>query len=138
MRLSYDPRKTSAWFDDPNLVSRAGLVPVMGLAERAGLFALAGEQVSVGGPCGASAAVKIGCLVAGMAAEAGTRGEPTRRSGGAWAHGEALLISSLSHSRGVSTTFVFDKIDSMVVRCIKLGGWRGQRSALSCHGLRTT
>ena len=31
-------------FDDPNLVSRAGLVPVMGLAERAGLFAPARER----------------------------------------------------------------------------------------------
>ena len=47
MRLSHDPLKTSARFDDPNLVSRAGLVPVMGLAERAGLFALAREHVSV-------------------------------------------------------------------------------------------
>jgi hypothetical protein len=36
MRLSHDPLKTRACFDDPNLVSRAGLVPVMSLAERAG------------------------------------------------------------------------------------------------------
>jgi Transposase DDE domain group 1 len=70
MRLLHDPLKTSASFDDPNLVSRAGLVPVMGLAERAGLEALAGEHVQVGGPCGANAAVKVGCLVAGMAAGA--------------------------------------------------------------------
>ena len=41
MRLSHDPLKISASFDDPNLVSRAGLVPVMSLAERAGLAALA-------------------------------------------------------------------------------------------------
>ena len=27
MRLSHDPPKISACFDDPNLVSRAGLVP---------------------------------------------------------------------------------------------------------------
>jgi hypothetical protein len=39
MRLCHDPLKTSASFDDPNLVSRAGLVPVMSLAERAGLEA---------------------------------------------------------------------------------------------------
>src|SRR5215470_16419003 len=70
MRLSHDPLKISACFDDPNLVSRAGLVPVMGLAERAGLFALAREHVSIAGPCGANAAVKIGCLAAGMAAGA--------------------------------------------------------------------
>src|SRR6266571_5659780 len=70
MRLLHDPLKISARFDDPNLVSRAGLVPVMSLAERAGLFALAREQVSIGGPCGANAGLKIGCLVAGMAAGA--------------------------------------------------------------------
>ena len=70
MRLSHDPLKTSARFDDPNLVSRAGLVPVMGLAERAGLFALTGEHLTVSDPCGANAAVKVGCLVAGMAAGA--------------------------------------------------------------------
>jgi len=33
--MSHDPLKTSARFDDPNIVSRAGLVPVMSLAERA-------------------------------------------------------------------------------------------------------
>jgi hypothetical protein len=70
VRLSHDPLKTSARFDDPNLVSRAGLVPVMGLAERAGLFALARAHVSIAGPCGANAAAKIGCLVGGMAAGA--------------------------------------------------------------------
>jgi hypothetical protein len=62
--LSHDPLKTSASFDDPNLVSRAGLVPVMSLAERAGLFALAREHVRVPGACAASGEVKIGCLVA--------------------------------------------------------------------------
>jgi hypothetical protein len=70
VRLSHDPLKTSASFDDPNLVSRAGLVPLAGLAERAGLFALVREHVSVAGPCGANAGAKIGCLVAGMAAGA--------------------------------------------------------------------
>jgi hypothetical protein len=37
MRLLHDPVKISVSFDDPNLVSRAGLVPVVSLAERAGL-----------------------------------------------------------------------------------------------------
>jgi len=70
MRLSHDPPKISACFDDPNLVSRAGLVPVMGLAERAGLAALAREHVQITDACGANAGTKIGCLVAGMAAGA--------------------------------------------------------------------
>ena len=34
MRLSHDPLKTHASFDDPHLVSQAGLVPVLALAER--------------------------------------------------------------------------------------------------------
>jgi hypothetical protein len=57
-------------FDDPNLVSHAGLVPVMALAERAGLGELAARHVRPGGPCGVNPAVKVGCLVAGMAAGA--------------------------------------------------------------------
>jgi hypothetical protein len=70
VRLSHGPGKTRASFDDPNLVSRAGLVPVMALAGRAGLDALVREHVSVGGPCGVNADLKVGCLVAGMAAGA--------------------------------------------------------------------
>jgi hypothetical protein len=68
--LSHDRGKTHASFDDPNLVSRAGLVPVLALAERAGLAALVRELVSVGGPCGVNADLKVGCLVAGMTAGA--------------------------------------------------------------------
>jgi len=70
MRLWHDPPKISACFDDPNLVSRAGLVPVMSLAERAGLAALAREHVRITDRCGVNAAAKIGCLVAGMTAGA--------------------------------------------------------------------
>jgi hypothetical protein len=62
--------KIHASFDDPNLVSRAGLVPVMALAQRAGLADLAGEQVRIARRCGANAHLKVPCLVAGMAAGA--------------------------------------------------------------------
>ena len=70
MRLSHEPLKISACFDDPNLVSRAGLVPVMSLAERAGLAALARGHVRITDRRGVNAAAKIGCLVAGMTAGA--------------------------------------------------------------------
>jgi hypothetical protein len=70
VRLSHDLKKMHASFDDPNLVSRAGLVPVMALAGKAGLADLVSEHVSAGGPCGANAHLKVGCLVAGMAAGA--------------------------------------------------------------------
>jgi hypothetical protein len=62
--------RTHASFDDPNLVSRAGLVPVMALAQRAGLGDLVAEHVSPGGECGVNGHLKVPCLVAGMAAGA--------------------------------------------------------------------
>ena len=51
MRLLHELAKIHASFDDPNLVSRAGLVPVMALAQRAGLAALAGEHVAIADRC---------------------------------------------------------------------------------------
>ena len=70
MRLLHELAKTCVTFDDPHLVSQAGLVPVMALAERAGLGELAAEHVRISRPCGVNAPVKIGCLVAGMTAGA--------------------------------------------------------------------
>jgi len=70
VRLLHSLAKTHASFDDPNLVSHAGLVPVMALAERAGLAGLVAEHVRPGGECGVNADLKVPCLVAGMAAGA--------------------------------------------------------------------
>ena len=70
MRLLHELGKIHARFDDPNLVSRAGLVPVMALAQRAGLAGLVAEHVRPGGPCGVNAHLKIPGLVAGMIAGA--------------------------------------------------------------------
>jgi hypothetical protein len=57
-------------FDDANLVSSAGLVPVVALAESAGLGALAQQQLSVPTDKGANAGLKVSSLVAGMVAGA--------------------------------------------------------------------
>ena len=70
MRLLHELAKIHATFDDPHLVSHAGLVPVMALAQRAGLGGLAAEHVRIARPCGVNAPVKIACLAAGMAAGA--------------------------------------------------------------------
>ena len=70
MRLLHSLAKTRASFDDPNLVSHAGLVPVMALAGRAGLGDLAAEHVRQAGECGVNSHLKVPCLVAGMAAGA--------------------------------------------------------------------
>jgi hypothetical protein len=70
MQASHTPGRMRARFDDPNLVSYAGLVPVMRLAQDAGLYELASRHMRVPGPAGANAAAKIGSIVAGMAAGA--------------------------------------------------------------------
>lgn len=56
-----------AVFDDPNLVSAAGLVPLLRLAENAGLGELLGRHLSVPSP---NAAAKTAAVVAGMLAGA--------------------------------------------------------------------
>jgi hypothetical protein len=45
VRLSHDWGRGTAVFDDENLVSSAGLVPVMALAEQTGLSDLLGQRV---------------------------------------------------------------------------------------------
>ena len=72
MRLLHELAKIHARFDDPNLVSRAGLVPVMALAQRAGLDGLVAEHVRIGHRCGVNAHLKVPCLAAGMIAGAGS------------------------------------------------------------------
>ena len=57
-------------FDDPNLVSSAGLVPMLVLARSAGLVELAGKHLSVPTDKGANAGLKVASLVAGMVAGA--------------------------------------------------------------------
>src|SRR3954465_12204716 len=70
MQLSHIRPVVSASFDDPNLVSAAGLVPLMALAREAGLRELADDRLSVPTDKGAHAGLKVSSLVAGMAAGA--------------------------------------------------------------------
>lgn len=60
-------------FDDENLTAATGLVPIMGLAQNAGLVNLADDRLTVtttGADKGANPAPKLATLVAGMAAGA--------------------------------------------------------------------
>jgi hypothetical protein len=70
MQLCHTSRATSAVFDDPNLVSSAGLVPVLVLARSAGLQELAKQHLTVPSDKGANAGLKVTSLVAGMVAGA--------------------------------------------------------------------
>ena len=70
MQLSHGVPVRSVVFDEPSLMSHAGLVPAMALAERAGLTTLADRQLSVAGGAGFTAGAKVAALVGGMAAGA--------------------------------------------------------------------
>jgi len=68
MRVSRSPALVSAVFDDPNLVSCAGLAPVVALAERCGLTDLVASTLTLPVLGGVNAHLKIPALVAGMIA----------------------------------------------------------------------
>ena len=70
MRLLHGLARTHASFDDPNLVSRAGLVPVMALAQRAGLAGWSRRTSGRAGNAVSTPRLKVPCLVAGTAAGA--------------------------------------------------------------------
>ena len=70
MRLSHAHRAVSVRFDDPNLVSCAGLGAVVALAARCGLTGVVIERVRIAAKGGANAAAKIVALVVGMVAGA--------------------------------------------------------------------
>jgi Transposase DDE domain group 1 len=72
MRLLHTAAKTSACFDDPNLVSHAGLVPAVRLVQNVGLEDLVKDHLTVAAKVGANAPLKVGSLVAGMIAGADT------------------------------------------------------------------
>lgn len=70
MKLSHTLTSTAAVFDDANLVSAGGLVPVLALAESAGLRDLADGHLTVPTDKGANAGLKVVSLVGGMVAGA--------------------------------------------------------------------
>jgi hypothetical protein len=70
MRRSGQRAVSRAVFDDPNLISTAGLVPTMALAQKARLAELADSHTSIPTDKGANAGAKVFSLVAGMVAGA--------------------------------------------------------------------
>lgn len=70
MRLRQDAPVARATFDDQNLVSCAGLVPVMRLAQTVGLPAAVADRVHLPGDIGSNPAGKVTTIVAGMLAGA--------------------------------------------------------------------
>ncbi|GLY82285.1 hypothetical protein Airi02_002170 [Actinoallomurus iriomotensis] len=73
MQSSHAASAVAAVFDEPNLIADAGLVPVVRLAERAGLPGLTEDALritGVGNSAGANPSAKVMSLVAAMCAGA--------------------------------------------------------------------
>lgn len=70
MQLSHTRPVAAARFDDPNLMSCAGLVPITALAHNCGLGSLSDEHLTVPTDKGAHPGAKVSALVAGMVAGA--------------------------------------------------------------------
>jgi hypothetical protein len=70
VRLRHDAPVVRATFDDPNLVSCAGVEPVMRLAQTVGLHAAVAGRVHLPGDTGCNPAGKVATIVAGMLAGA--------------------------------------------------------------------
>ena len=118
MRLWHRWSRAAVRFDDENLVSCAGLVPVMSLAERAGLSGLVDEHVAINDPLipstGANPAGKITSIIAGMVAGADSiddldlirHGGMSRLFGGVYAPstvGSFLRAFTHGHTRQLHT-----------------------------------
>ena len=82
MQFKHAPAAVSAVFDDPNLVSVAGLVPMLRLARSAGLDELAQSRLSVPTDKGANAGGKVMALVAGMLGDVPLCGGESRHRAG--------------------------------------------------------
>jgi hypothetical protein len=68
VRASHDLSRVSVRFDEPNLVSHAGLLPAAVLAERVGLAALVDQRLTLGehgANSGTKALTVIGSMLAG-------------------------------------------------------------------------
>lgn len=128
MKVAKEWSRATAVFDDENLVSCAGLVPVMGLAERAGLSALIRDKIrfktSRVKSAGVNPAGKLTSIIAGMAAGADSiddldvirSGGMPRLFGGVYApatlgqflreftHGHAQQLASVARAHLVALT----------------------------------
>jgi len=84
-------------FDDPNVVSQAGLVPVMRLAQSCGLHTAVAERVQVPTHKGSHAAGKVATIVAGMLTGADSIDDldAVRHGGMAQLFGEVYAPSTL-------------------------------------------
>ncbi|WP_033223455.1 IS1380 family transposase [Kitasatospora phosalacinea] len=86
MQSSHAVSAISVVFDEPNLIADTGLVPLVRLAERAGLPALVGDRLRIEGAdsgAGANPAAKVMTLVAAMCAGADSIDDTDRLRHGA-------------------------------------------------------
>src|SRR5659263_444795 len=116
----------SAVFDDPNLVSCAGLGPVVALAEQCGLSQLVAAQLTLPAKAGVNAHLKVpalvGAMVAGADSIADTRLDVRR----------ALIIILSRHTAGdrVYHSEIFSALRALSISVERVGEVHEEMSVL--------
>src|SRR3954468_22134481 len=120
MQLSHTRPVVSATFDEPNLVSAAGLVPLMALAGKAGLRELVDERLTVPTDKGAHPGLKLSSLVAGMAAGADSIEDMAllRHGGMGKVFTAAYALSTLGSFLGAFTFGHVRQVDAVASRLL--------------------
>ncbi|MDH6580806.1 hypothetical protein P3T29_006500, partial [Kitasatospora sp. MAP5-34] len=104
MQSSHAVSAVSLVFDEPNLLADAGLVPLVRLAERAGLPALVGDRLRIEGAdnsAGAHPGAKAMTLIAAMCAGADSIDDTDRLR-----HGATRLLSGGVRAPSTLGTFL--------------------------------
>lgn len=119
MQLSHTLGQTPVAFDDPNLVSAGGLVPMLALVGSAGLGDLADEHLRVPTDKSANAGLKVASLVAGMLAEADSIDDM-----GLLRHGGMSRLFAKAYAPSTLGSFLWARPDPHAAR----SGWSLMRS----------
>lgn len=148
MRLSRPWSAALPIFDDEHLVSHAGLVPIMGLAENAGLSKLIDEKVKLASTRVRSAGVnpvgKICSIVAGMAAGADSIddldvlrvGGTARLFGGVYAPATlGQFLREFTHGHNLQLASVSRALLANLVQCSNLLPGREVRAFVDIDSL---
>jgi len=123
MGLLHSAARTHAGFDKENVVSFAGLVPVMRLAQDAGLHTLVADRVRLGTSIGINPAGKVATVVAGVVAGADCIDDLDALRHGACARRPLLYIprrargSAAMNSEAQPVCVNFPRAESSGVHC---------------------
>ena len=116
MRLSHSPAGMPVVFDDQSLIADTGVIPIIGLAQQAGLPAAVADRVHIPGDKGANPGGKVMALVAGMLTGADSFDDLDRLRAGGMKH-VAADVYAPSTLRQFVNRFTFGHVRALQAAC---------------------